>query len=274
MTIPKARVLVLPALAALLVLSAATAEAQRGRVVHHPRRVTAVVVGSSWAFGSPWYDPYWGWGGWGQWYPYPMGPRAYWGARYYEPEGSVKLEVTPKDTEVFVDGYKAGVVDDFNGTFQRLRLPEGRYTIVLYKEGTKTETQNILVREGEVVKFKHVMQPLDAGVPNEPRPVPTTPPSSAQATTGRARGPITERAVGRASRFGTLAIRVRPEDAEVLIDDEPWEGDAAAGGRLLVEVAPGVRRVEVRKEGFVTFVTDVRIRRGEATNLNVTLSKD
>ena len=273
MSTSKSRSAVLAGLAMLVLFTATVAEAQRGRVVVRPR--TTVVVGSAWAFGSPWYDPYWSWGGWGQWYPYPLGPRGYWGNRYYEPEGSVKLEVTPKDTEVYVDGYKAGVVDDFNGTFQRLRLPEGRYTIVLYKEGTRSQTQNILVREGEVVKFKHVMQPLDAGVANEPRPVPTTPPSSAQATSGRGRAPAAERAVGmRTGRFGTLAIRVQPDDAEVLIDEEPWSGEADQAGRLLIEVAQGVRRVEVRKDGYVPFITDVRIRRGETTTLNVNLSKD
>lgn len=270
MSIPKPRTIALALLPLLVLLVSVTAEAQRGRVIHHPR--TTVIVGSSWGFGSPWYDPYWS-VGWGQWAPYPIGPRGYWGARYYEPEGSVKLEVKPKDTEVYVDGYKAGTVDDFDGTFQRLRLPEGRYTIVLYKEGTKSETQNILVREGEVVKFTHVMQPLDAGVANQPRPVPATPPT-ARANATRDRTEATDRGVGlRGPRLGTLAIRVQPDDAEVLIDDEPWQG-GPTDGRLLVEVAAGTRRVEVRKEGYVTFVTDVRIRRGDTTTLNVNLSRD
>lgn len=267
------RTLVLAASAVVLLCSAGTALAQRGRVVVHSR--PSVIIGSSWVYGSPWYDPFWSWGGWGQWYPGPWGPRGYWGSRYYEPEGSVKLDVTPKDTEVYVDGYKAGVVDDFNGTFQRLRLPEGRYTIVLYKEGTRSETQNVLVREGEVVKFKHVMQPLDAGAPNDPRPVPIDPPpSSTRAGNARDRNPVVERRSARPTAFGTLALRIQPDDAEVFIDDEPWDGDATEGGRLMVEVAPGVRRVEVKKNGYVTFVTDVRIRRGETTSLNVNLSRD
>jgi hypothetical protein len=269
MTIPRTKALTFALLPLLVLLTSATADAQRGRV-SHPR--TTVVVGSSWGFGSPWYDPYWSWG-LGQWAPYPVGPRGYWGGRYYEPEGSVKLEVKPKDTEVYVDGYKAGTVDDFDGTFQRLRLPAGQYTIVLYREGTKSEAQNILVREGEVVKFTHVMQPLAAGAANEPRPAPANPPAARASSTG-ARNQAAERAVGvRGSRFGTLSIRVQPDDAEVLIDDEPWEG-APTDGRLLVEVAAGTRRVEVRKQGFVTFVTDVRIRRGDTTNLNVNLSRD
>ncbi len=195
----------------------------------------------------------------------------YWGGYYYDPTGSIKLDVKPKDTEVYVDGYKAGTVDDFDGTFQRLRLPEGRYTIVLYKEGTKSEKQNILVREGEVTKFKHVMQPLAAGAPEDPRPVPANPPATG-ATSARDRSqPPVVRAPS--SRFGTLALRVQPDDAEVLIDDEPWTGETS-NGRLMVEVSAGQHRVEVRKDGYVTFVTDVRIRRGDTTNLNVNLSRN
>ena len=266
MWIPKSRLLALVALPALLLLTTATAEAQRARPVHHPGGGT-VVVGAGWGYGYPYYAPYWGWGPWGPWAPYPP----YWAGYYYDLGGSVKLDVKPKDTEVYVDGYKAGTVDDFDGTFQRLRLPEGRYTIVLYKEGTKSETQNILVREGEVTKFKHVMQPLAAGAPQDPRPVPSNPPPTGT-TTSRDRSQPRDSAT-RSSRFGTLSLRVQPDDAEVWIDDERWEGETS-NGRLMVEVSAGTHRVEVRKDGYVTFVTDVRIRRGDTTNLNVNLSRD
>ena len=33
---------------------------------------------------------------------------------------AVKTDVTPKQTEVYVDGYYAGVADDFDGAFKRL----------------------------------------------------------------------------------------------------------------------------------------------------------
>ena len=35
-------------------------------------------------------------------------------------DSSMRLQVKPLDTMVFVDGYFAGIVDDFDGTFQRL----------------------------------------------------------------------------------------------------------------------------------------------------------
>ena len=96
---------------------AKTSDAQgfrgRGRVV---------VVGGFYANPYYLYDPWFGYEGqWG----YPMYPPPY---RYGfgQPDSSVRVEVKPKEAEVFVDGYYAGIVDDFDGVFQRLRVTPGR----------------------------------------------------------------------------------------------------------------------------------------------------
>ena len=72
------------------------------------------------------------------------------------------------------------------------------------------------------------------------------------------------------SGFGTLSIRVQPSDAAVLIDDRPWEA-AEPSQRLSVQVAAGLHRVEVRKDGWRTFSTSVRVREGDVTTLNISL---
>jgi hypothetical protein len=69
-----------------------------------------------------------------------------------------------------------------------------------------------------------------------------------------------------------VAIRVQPADAEVLIDGEPWRAQSGAE-RLVVQLAAGTHRVEIRKEGYDPFVTAVEIRRGETAVLNVSLSR-
>jgi len=74
------------------------------------------------------------------------------------------------------------------------------------------------------------------------------------------------------SRFGQLAIRVQPGDAEVTIDGEAWKGPQGAD-RLVVHLPAGTHRVEVRKEGFDPFVTAVEIKGGEVAALNVSLAK-
>ena len=65
---------------------------------------------------------------------------------------------------------------------------------------------------------------------------------------------------------------MQPADAEVTIDGEPWRSPQGAE-RLVVHLAAGTHRVEIRKDGFDAFVTAVEIRKGEVTVLNVSLAK-
>ena len=75
------------------------------------------------------YDPFWyspGWGYYGYPYPYVV-PN--------ENSGGLRLEITPKTAQVFVDGNYAGVVDDFNGHFQHLDLTPGGHRINVRQPG-------------------------------------------------------------------------------------------------------------------------------------------
>ena len=74
-----------------------------------------------------------------------------------------------------------------------------------------------------------------------------------------------------ASGGGTLVIRVQPAGAEILIDGERWTG-SAGDERLLVQVGEGSHHVEIHKDGYRRFTTDVVVRRGESAPLNVSLS--
>src|SRR5262245_49190615 len=47
-------------------------------------------------------------------------PVYYPGAYRYEPDSSLKFSIKPKDASIYVDGYFAGKVEDYNGAFQRL----------------------------------------------------------------------------------------------------------------------------------------------------------
>ena len=73
-----------------------------------------------------------------------------------------------------------------------------------------------------------------------------------------------------AGGYGSLAIRVQPGDAEVMIDGEKWRGPSAQD-RLVVDVAEGSHTVQISKAGYRTYVTDVQVRRGETSPLNVSL---
>jgi hypothetical protein len=257
---------------------------------------------------SPYWSPY-AWGAYG--YPY------YWGGyyRHYDPsasQGAARLQVVPRDTEVFVDGYFAGVVDDFDGFAQRLRLEPGEHELTLYLDGHRPLTRKVMFTLGQTIKVQHEMEPLGAGEAPAPRPVPTAKPAPPARRYGRPALPprggqrdddpspaapsdieverperpeprdrpeppdrpgMRERAeppaeAGRGT--GTISVRVQPDDAEILIDGEPWAG--STGERLVVSLSPGVHRLEVRKAGFEPYSGLIRVRPNGTTTLNVALS--
>ncbi|HEX3525631.1 MAG TPA: PEGA domain-containing protein [Thermoanaerobaculia bacterium] len=109
----------------------------------------------------------WGWDGWGWGYPYgyPYGYGPY-GERYgygygggyggydrssRDDMGALDLDISPGDTQVYVNGEKLGTVDDFDGWPQYLWLPKGTYDIVFYREGYKTLARQVSVYPGLVI---------------------------------------------------------------------------------------------------------------------------
>lgn len=219
------------------------------------------------------YDPFWfGWYDY-QYRPYPpYGPYGPYGRFAYEPVADLRIQVTPRQAEVYVDGYLTGTVDDFDGMFQRLRAPLGEHAITIYLNGYRTIQEKMLFRPFETYHIKQAMQPLPAGESAEPRPVPSErPPSEAPQVRSGTRIPVpAERRERNADRFGAVSVRVQPADAAVFIDDERWEAPAGEN-RLLVEVSEGTHRIEIRKDGFKPYASTIRVRGGETVSVNVSL---
>ena len=249
----------------------ADAAAQRGR--GHVRVVRPVIYAGGWYAPYRYYDPFWSYGWWGPW-GWPGGYRGL----GFVATSSARVQVTPRQAEVYVDGYLAGTADDFDGFAQRLRVEPGEHVIELYLEGHRTISQQIYFQPGETYHLRHTMEPLASGE-TATRPVPR--PTSAASTTpapprrrgpmGAPRGPGMRDRDARAGDAGTLSIRVQPGDAEVFIDGERWETSGAQ--RLDVQVAPGQHRVEVRKDGYQPFTTTIEVRPGESMPLNVSLAR-
>lgn len=169
-------------------------------------------------------------------------------------ESAARLQVTPPHTEVYVDGHRAGVVDDFDGFSQRLRVTAGEHVIELYLDGHRPVSQAIRFTAGETYRIRHAMEPLPAGEAAPPRPTP-------RALEGNPSG---------LPGSGTIAIRVQPADAVVLVDGERWQ---SSGDRLEIHVTAGAHRIEVQKEGYQPFSTSVQVRPSETSGLNVSLTK-
>ena len=210
-------------------------------------------------------------------------------AQVFQPYGAyassaLRLDVTPKQAQVYVDGYYEGIVDDFDGSFQKLRLASGAHEVTLYLDGYRTVRQTVNLTPNSTYKVRYKMERLAPGEIAAPRPEvanPPQPPQMPQAPRGGApmgrgmppiRGPQGRYPPpgGPPSSYGTLTIRVQPANAAVLIDGERWEGPEGQE-RLAVEVAAGRHHVEIQKDGYQPFNADVEVRPGDTTPLNVSL---
>ena len=148
------------------------------------------------------------------------------------PSADLRIQVTPKQAEVYVDGYLVGTVDDFDGIFQRLHVPLGSTRSRSMRQGYRSITQRMLFRPFESYTIKDTMQPLATGDAGEPRPAPSEPHAGRRPSTPGGEAPMRRPGQSRArradierggDRFGAVAVRVQPADAEVLIDGERWE---------------------------------------------------
>jgi PEGA domain len=78
---------------------------------------------------------------------------AYYG-NYGYPVGELRLQVRPRDAQVFIDGSYAGTVDDFDGTFQSLRLEGGDYKVEIVLPGYEPLDFDVRITPGEKVTYK------------------------------------------------------------------------------------------------------------------------
>jgi hypothetical protein len=118
------------------------------------------------------YNPYsYGYGPWGRghfyfdlhynsyiWHPVDVYRYGNYGSYGY-PTGELRIDVEPKQAQVFVDGYYAGVVDDFDGIFQSLRLEDGEYQVEIVQPGFEPLAFDVRILPGEKVTYRGFLEP-------------------------------------------------------------------------------------------------------------------
>jgi PEGA domain len=264
------------ALSSLMLLGAVPgiSDAQQRAVPRHPPHPDPQVVVRGHVFvGGYFYDPFFG--------PYPWWGRTtypYWYSPVYDNRADVRLSMQPHEAHaaaVYVDGFYAGIVDDFNGVFQALPLPPGGHRIILYLEGYRTVVHNIYLRPGSTFALQQNMERLPADVQSEPPdlapPLPTPPAGTYRppVTPSRLPAPAGEGQAVAATGFGTLDLFVQPVTAEVKIDGQSWV--SSEEGHFVIQLPAGKHRVEITTSGHWTFATAVAVGDGATVPLNVSL---
>ena len=92
------------------------------------------------------------------------GPYGY--GAYGSNDGHVRIEVAPKglrdEAHVYVNEAHVGVVDDFDGFFQRLVLNPGKYEIEVRLDGYHPLQVQILVTHRSTYKIRDRLEPIVA----------------------------------------------------------------------------------------------------------------
>jgi hypothetical protein len=68
--------------------------------------------------------------------------------------GELRLDVSPRHAQVYVDGYYAGVVDDYDGAFQALKLDAGTYRIEIRAPGFETLSFDVRITPGQKIRYQ------------------------------------------------------------------------------------------------------------------------
>ena len=92
------------------------------------------------------------------WHPYNVYRYDSYGSYGY-PVGELRLRVQPRDAQVFIDGYYAGRVDDFDGTFQSLRLEPGEYQVEIVLPGYEPLAFDVRISPGQKTTYDGILLP-------------------------------------------------------------------------------------------------------------------
>ena len=122
-----------------------------GPIGYAPWLIHGSIGFSNFGFGFGPAPHYFGYGGYGYGAPYP------WSAGSHD-AGGIRLKVDPRDAEVFVDGYYAGLVDDFDGVFQSLKVAPGGHKIEIQMPGFHDLQFDVHVQPGRTVTLNEQMR--------------------------------------------------------------------------------------------------------------------
>lgn len=81
------------------------------------------------------------------------------------PPGSLSLLTTPPSAQVFVDGFYAGLAEEFGYSGRPMTVPAGPHRVELRAAGYETLSFNVMVEPNGIVRYRGDMQRLQPGAP-------------------------------------------------------------------------------------------------------------
>jgi hypothetical protein len=102
-------------------------------------------------FFDPWFDPY-------GYDPYGFDAPA---QTYSSSDtGGLKLKIKPSDATVYIDGYYVGVVDDYDGVFQKLSIEPGTHRVEIRAPGYESLSFDVRIEPGHTTTYRGELKKL------------------------------------------------------------------------------------------------------------------
>lgn len=76
----------------------------------------------------------------------------------YHGAGSLRLKIKPSNAQVYIDGNLVGVVDSFDGAFQKLTVNAGPHHVELRAEGYQTTSFDVVITPDDTITYKGDMK--------------------------------------------------------------------------------------------------------------------
>lgn len=270
-----------------------------GLLIPAPRSEATPAFFYSFAYSHPGSSYYYPWAasfGFAASYPtyvwnyYPYGPYApYPGYAYVPVAGEIRAEVKPNNAKVYVNGDYAGVVDDYDGWWQRLKVAPGKWRIAFRAPGYVPYIVDMRIVPGGEYHIKYQMTPGNDVMPDQqlkpernPRDEQYNRSRNENREYGQERGQDRDQSYQREQNYGrgendrtstteTLYLQVEPADATIYIDGN-YYGTANQGvSELRVLLPKGSHKIELVRPGYRSYSNNVELGPGSDNHLNVTL---
>jgi hypothetical protein len=193
-----------------------------------------VFIGGGVFIGPGWYGP-------GPWYDPWYGPGPY----YYPPPnyGWLRTNIEPNDAEVWVDGTYSGHAYDYDGPVNHLRLPVGDHTVEFSMPGYQRFSTDFRVNPGGTTVVEYDLRPL--------------PPPGKE---------------GYREGYGVLSVKVLPAETGISVDGKFFA--KSKGTAVDISLPAGTHQVELSKEGYTSYYTEVSVPDGGTADIDVTLGPE
>lgn len=246
----------------------------------------------------------WGWGGWAwgaPYYSYPYYSYPYDAASYYG-YGEVRTEIKPNKAQVFIDGGFVGMVDSFDGWWQRLNVEPGTHRLVFRAPGFAPYVVDLRILPGVEYQLKYQMQPGDDNISEQdmlpkdtgdrrrdddryqdrgPSPYPDQDRDSDRAPNPNYDprrpserynhgGDVTMQPQQNSGRR-QMTLQVQPADATVYIDGTYY--GTSDGGQVQVTLGDGPHKIEVVRPGYESFEKDIQVNENSVSSMTIMLQK-